>query len=88
MIILLWKSLITFSNCYQSFIYLCLGEKSAYKSCITKINYNTPQVYKTMKYLNFGLSLLTTPISISDGLKSADSTEDKAVIATYKNKHL
>jgi hypothetical protein len=34
-------------------------------------------------YLNLGLSLLVTPISISDGLKSADKTDDKAVIATY-----
>ena len=27
--------------------------------------------------------MLTTPISISDDLKSADRTEDSAVIATY-----
>ena len=37
---------------------------------------------KDQRYLNFGLSLLTTPISISDGLKSADRTDDKAVMAT------
>jgi len=32
-------------------------------------------------YLNLGLSVVTTPTSISDGLKSAESTDDKHVIA-------
>ena len=35
-------------------------------------------------YLNLGLSFVTTAISISLGLKSAESTCDSAVMATCK----
>jgi len=35
----------------------------------------------TITYLNFGFSTVTTPTSISEGLKSMDSTVDRHVIA-------
>lgn len=45
----------------------------------------TPSKINHLTYLKRGLSVVTIPTSISDGLKSADNTDDRQLMAVWGN---
>ena len=58
-------------------------EKTATETSIAAITYKKNE---KANHLKRGLSVVTIPTSNSDGLKSADNTEDKQLMAVCKNK--
>lgn len=65
---------------------LCIRYKGTanYNHDKQKIPKPTPYSFGVCSHLNFGLSRLTIPTSTSEALKSAVSTDDRHMIASYK----